>query len=37
MIVYHGSNVIVSNPDIKHSFRSLDFGKGFYVINHIMG
>lgn len=31
MIVYHGSNVIVSNPDIEHSFRSLDFGKGFYV------
>lgn len=31
MIVYHGSNVIVNNPDIEHSFRSLDFGKGFYV------
>ena len=31
MIVYHGSNVIVDNPDIEHSFRSLDFGKGFYV------
>ena len=31
MIVYHGSNVIVNHPDIKHSFRSLDFGKGFYV------
>lgn len=31
MNVYHGSNVIVHNPDIVHSFRSLDFGKGFYV------
>ena len=31
MIVYHGSNVIVDHPDIEHSFRSLDFGKGFYV------
>lgn len=32
MIVYHGSNVIVEHSDIKHSFRSLDFEKGFYVI-----
>lgn len=31
MNVYHGSNVIVQNPDIVHSFRPLDFGKGFYV------
>ena len=31
MIVYHGSNVVVNQPDIEHSFRSLDFGKGFYV------
>ncbi len=31
MIVYHGSNVIVNQPDVEHSFRSLDFGKGFYV------
>lgn len=31
MIVYHGSNVIVKNPDIEHSFRPLDFGIGFYV------
>ncbi len=30
MIVYHGSNVIVNAPDIAHSFRPLDFGKGFY-------
>ena len=31
MNVYHGSNVIVNNPDVVHSFRPLDFGKGFYV------
>lgn len=31
MIVYHGSIEIVKNPDIQHSFHSLDFGKGFYV------
>lgn len=31
MIVYHGSNVIVELPDTDHSFRFLDFGKGFYV------
>lgn len=31
MIVYHGSTEIVKKPDIKHSYRPLDFGKGFYV------
>ena len=31
MIVYHGSNVIVNVPDTEHSYRPLDFGKGFYV------
>lgn len=31
MIVYHGSNVIVGEPDVEHSYRPLDFGKGFYV------
>ena len=31
MIVYHGSIEIVKNPDVEHSFRALDFGKGFYV------
>ena len=25
MIVYHGSTEIVKNPDVKHSYRSLDF------------
>lgn len=31
MIVYHGSTVVVDKPDTEHSFRPLDFGKGFYV------
>lgn len=31
MIVYHGSDRIVKSPDVDHSFRPLDFGKGFYV------
>lgn len=31
MTVFHGSDSIVKNPDILHSFRNLDFGKGFYV------
>lgn len=31
MIVYHGSSMIVQRPDVLHSYRPLDFGKGFYV------
>lgn len=31
MIVYHGSNLVIENPDVEHSFRALDFGKGFYT------
>lgn len=31
MILYHGSDVPVEKPDIAHSRRSLDFGKGFYT------
>ena len=31
MIVFHGSIEIVKFPDVLHSYRSLDFGKGFYV------
>lgn len=31
MIVYHGSDVIVEHPDVNHSYRDLDFGRGFYV------
>ena len=31
MIVYHGSDMIIENPDIIHSMKRLDFGSGFYV------
>jgi len=31
MLVYHGSNTQVSEPDVNHSQKYLDFGKGFYV------
>lgn len=31
MIVFHGSSETVYSPDVEHSFRNLDFGKGFYV------
>ena len=31
MIVYHGSNMIINHPDVYHSYRNLDFGRGFYV------
>ena len=31
MKVYHGSIEVVKSPDVLHSYRSLDFGKGFYV------
>ncbi len=31
MKVYHGSIEYVKEPDVLHSYRSLDFGKGFYV------
>lgn len=31
MIVYYGSSEVVRQPDILHSYRALDFGKGFYV------
>ena len=31
MLVYHGSCEVVEKPDVLHSFRPRDFGKGFYV------
>ena len=31
MILYHGSNVEVKNPDTLHSRKNLDFGQGFYT------
>lgn len=31
MLVYHGSNMEVKQPDVNHSKKYLDFGEGFYV------
>lgn len=31
MIVYHGTTEIIEKPDVKHSKKYLDFGKGFYL------
>lgn len=31
MIVYHGSTEIIKTPDVLHSKKYLDFGRGFYV------
>ena len=34
MIVYHGSVSEIQHPDIFHSKRFLDFGRGFYVTTY---
>ncbi|GHV73595.1 hypothetical protein AGMMS49940_08970 [Spirochaetia bacterium] len=34
MILYHGSNVIVKNPKLISSLRTLDFGPGFYTTSN---
>ena len=31
MILYHGSYIEISKPDLKHSRENVDFGKGFYT------
>ena len=31
MILYHGSYLEISNPDLLHSRQNVDFGRGFYV------
>ena len=31
MILYHSSNMVVNQPDTKHSRMYLDFGRGFYL------
>lgn len=31
MIVYHGSYIAISTPDLQHSRKEVDFGKAFYV------
>lgn len=34
MIVYHGSTEIIKAPDVEHSKKYLDFGKGFYLTTY---
>ncbi len=34
MIVYHGTTEIIEKPDVEHSKRFLDFGKGFYLTTY---
>lgn len=36
MILYHGSNVVVSKPRLIHQNRFLDFGFGFYTTTNKM-
>ena len=31
LILYHGSNMTVTEPEIRRSLRGLDFGEGFYL------
>ena len=31
MILYHGSNITVENPNLNLSRKNLDFGSGFYT------
>lgn len=31
MILYHGSSIAVSEPDLRKSVRAVDFGRGFYT------
>jgi hypothetical protein len=31
MLVYHGSNLVVSSPDVSMGRKKLDFGTGFYT------
>lgn len=35
MIVYHGSTEIIKNPDVVHSKKYLDFGRGFYIMEKL--
>ena len=34
MILYHGSNVVVEQPEVNASRRALDFGAGFYLTSN---
>ena len=35
MKLYHGSNVVVKNPDLNYSNRARDFGSGFYLTSSL--
>ncbi len=35
MLLYHGSNLVISNPRIIESRRFLDFGTGFYLTSDL--
>ena len=34
MTVYHGTTEVIKRPDVKHSKKYLDFGKGFYLTTY---
>mgnify|MGYP003315284210 FL=1 len=34
MIVYHGTTEVIEKPDVNHSKKYLDFGKGFYLTTY---
>lgn len=34
MRIYHGTTEVIKNPDVKHSKKYLDFGKGFYLTTY---
>ena len=34
MLVYHGSTEVIEEPDVQHSKRYLDFGRGFYLTTY---
>ena len=34
MIVYHGTTDVIESPDVNHSKKYLDFGKGFYLTTY---
>ena len=35
MKLYHGSNIIIKNPNLECSNRARDFGKGFYLTSSL--
>ena len=36
MMLYHGSNVVVEQPEVNAGRRALDFGAGFYCFGKIV-